>query len=234
MSVEILNPFDSTFELLHSLRDEITELRCAIQEEARERMQETSEIRQSLIENKHARNTKFEEVCNTVQELSAAKNQRFDRIEAFVEEFRAMRNESFDELVKKVELEITQRETADRALDKTIQLEISHIAAFCQKISKEIQEHRGVTEVTAVNTKAAHEDLAQEVDKLACILRDNSMTRDPMKHFSKRPGTSSSAQTPTPFLAERGARAITPLTIRSPLSRAGSPSGVNRPPSSAR
>lgn len=190
MAGELTNPFDSTFELLQVLREEIQEVRLAIVDECHERAQETSDLRQIIIELQHSKNDKFDQVCNTVEELRAQKTARFDKIEAYVEELRHTKTQRFEILDSKVETEINHREHSCRALDKTIQVEVAHILSFIQKIDKQIVDHKKIAELVHTHVKSAHEELVVEVDRLGCILRDNTMTRDPMKHFARRPGSS--------------------------------------------
>jgi hypothetical protein len=221
----IMNPFESTFDLLQSLREEINELRLALVDEQHERARETSELRQQMIELKHAKNEKFDNVCNTVEELRQSKNSRFDKLEAYVEEFRGVKNQKYDQLDSKVETEINHREHSCRALDKTIQVEVSNLLAYSQKIDKEVQEHRRLAEIVYDKTKTQHEELRQEVENLGYVLRDNSMTRDPHKHFARRPGTQAKNEFSSPLISPNGGTRNRPLASSSSTSSPHSPQG---------
>lgn len=193
-----MNPFDNTFELLQGLRDEINEVRLALIEEQQDRARETNELRQQLIEIKDSKHENFDVFFNTVEELKQAKYSRLEKLESYVEEIRHTKNQRFDILDAKVETEINHREHSCRALDKTIQVEIAHVVGHSQKITREVQEYRKVAELVHANVRNAHEDLVQEVERLGCILRDNIMTRDPLKHFARRPGSTQSSASPAP------------------------------------
>jgi hypothetical protein len=185
---ETMNPFEATFDLLQSLRDEINELRLALVEEQQVRAKETGECRQLMEEARYARNTKFEEVCNTVDELRQAKNARFDKIEAEAIDVRNWMKGQFESLDQKIEAEIDQREVACCTLDKTITFEVAQLQHFDRNVALEVEQHRRLAELFQASVESKHQGLRVEVDKLAAVLRNNSMTRDPHKHFNTRPG----------------------------------------------
>lgn len=200
-------------------------------EEQHERTRETSELRQQISELRQPKNDRFDEVCNTVEELRQLKNDRVDKIEAYIEEVRSSKNQRFDLLDQKIETEISQREAACRALDKTIQEEYTEVVSYTQKVAKDFQEHRKAAELYQGKCELNHDKLAVEVEKLQSSLRDNSMARDPHKHF--RAGNAATVMTRPGGSAGRnvagnvgGNRSYTPSYYLFPESSPRSPTSL--------
>lgn len=209
---ELLNPFEATFDLLQNLRDEINELRLALVQERNERVHETGELKDAVAEARRAGAARSEQLKRELEDLRMTHETRFGNMEHSIHDIKGQDTQAIADLNEKLEMEIDQRQVACCVLDKALISEVEKLQRLNRSIAIELQDHKKKAEHFFASTEQTQEGLKLEVDKLCSLVRDNSMARDPHKHFAARPGR--------------------PAVTRSPNSSAMTTLFTPRPPSS--
>jgi len=182
-----VNPLEATFCLLKALRDEIREVRDMLEEERRARGCETADLAAQLQSLREAKEQRFEEVDNALEDLKADMLSRFSKLQVQLEEAVADKVVRFDKLEAKVDSESIDRKGMIQAVNKRIAQEASQWRVRAETSDREVKDHKREAEIHVNNGHRRHDDLREEVERIAAILRDNSMARDPFRHFSNKP-----------------------------------------------
>mmetsp|Transcript_104681 Transcript_104681/g.332970 ORF Transcript_104681/g.332970 Transcript_104681/m.332970 type:complete len:308 (-) Transcript_104681:65-988(-) len=180
------NPLEATFFLLKGLRDELQELRDELAEEKKARTGENKIIAAQVKELKGTELQHHSEVLAMIEELRAAKLSRFEQFESFVDQALSEKATRFQKLETKLEAEITERKGMVQALNKRLGAEAQQMKVRAEKHERDVKEHKRTAELASSGHRQRHDELRQEVERIAGLLRENSMARDPFRHFPQR------------------------------------------------
>mmetsp|Transcript_151937 Transcript_151937/g.279520 ORF Transcript_151937/g.279520 Transcript_151937/m.279520 type:complete len:177 (-) Transcript_151937:146-676(-) len=114
------------------------------------------------------------------------KNTRFEKFEKYVEEIRQTTNTRIERLECKVDAEISDRFRVCQDILKKTSADTAQWRRRADRIDKDLVEHKSNTDTVHSDHAKRHDNLKEEVSKLQCVLRENTMAKDPFKHF--RPG----------------------------------------------
>lgn len=190
------NPLEATFLLLRGLRGEIHELREQLAEERRARICENKSFAVQLQDLRGAELQHHSEMLAMLEELRAEKTARIDRLEDFIENALKEKAVRFENIEAKVEVEITERKAVIQALNKRLGAEAAQWRVRSEKQDREVKENRRIADLAASGARHRHDELRLEVERIASLLRENTMARDPFRHFPPH-GTMGSTGLPT-------------------------------------
>lgn len=232
------NPFESTFELLVALRDEIQDVKRSVETLQAEQVGRFHKVEAELEEQKGKSTARFGVMDAKLDQLKENKGERFERMWNMVQDMSAARQVRFERLEAAWKSETSDRFSTIQTLDKRLRSEVAGLRAHCERTEKELNGHKSKVDATVVSHKRVHDDLRQDVEKLAALLSQNSMAWDPFQELGYGPG-SPGVQSPDvslgstangsslPPLREKktrpGSACTTPSTVASPSPRPISP-----------
>lgn len=206
---------------MKSLREEILEVREMLEEERRARGSETADLAAQVQELRHAKQQRFEEVDSAIEEMKADMLLRFRNLQVRMEKVVADTNARFEKLEAQVEADSIDHKGMVQAVSKRMAQEASQWRTRADIADRDIKDHKSQAEVHVGNSRRRHEDLREEVERIAVILRDNTMARDPFRHFSAKPMLRPLSASPSALST------ATPLTSRSTIFERSSVGSTN-------
>jgi len=159
-----------------------------------------------------SKNQRFAEIDEAVEGNKADMLSRFQNLQVQMAQVVADKNARFEKLEATVESESIDRKGMFQAINKRLTQEAQQWRVRAETSDREMKDHKRQAEIYGSNSRQRIEELREEVERIAAILRDNSMARDPFRHFTAKPA-----------LPAFGGSA----TIR-PISRVGSPLQTER------
>eukprot|EP00408_Alexandrium_pacificum_P039943 CAMPEP_0171279982 /NCGR_PEP_ID=MMETSP0790-20130122/65663_1 /TAXON_ID=2925 /ORGANISM="Alexandrium catenella, Strain OF101" /LENGTH=290 /DNA_ID=CAMNT_0011749183 /DNA_START=61 /DNA_END=929 /DNA_ORIENTATION=+ len=178
------NPLEATFLLLRGLRGEIHELREQLAEERRARICENKSFAVQLQDLRGAELQHHSEMLAMLEELRAEKTARIDRLEDFIENALKEKAVRFENIEAKVEVEITERKAVIQALNKRLGAEAAQWRVRSEKQDREVKENRRIADLAASGARHRHDELRLEVERIASLLRENTMASGPVQALS--------------------------------------------------
>jgi len=148
---------------------------------------EIEELREMLDEERRARGGETANLAAQVQE-------RMDQTAS-------VKEERFEILEAKMESESSDRTAMCQAVSKRLTHEASQLRERAETVDKEVQDQKRQFKIHGADDWQRHEDLRMEVDRLSAILRDNSLAKDPFRHFPAKqmlPALSTSTRSSEP------------------------------------
>merc|ERR1719492_184582 len=134
---------------------------------------------------------------------------RFQSLQVQLEKVVADKIARFEKLEAKVESDSIDHKGMVQAVSKRMAQEASQWRTRAEISDRDIKDHKNEAEVHVSNSRRRHEDLREEVERIAMILRDNTMARDPFRHFAAKPtlrplsASPSALSTATPLTSTR-------------------------------
>jgi len=196
-----VNPLEATFCLLKSMRHEIEELREMLDEERRARGGETANLAAQVQELRGAKQQRFKEVDDTIEDIKTDTLTRFQKLQERMDQTASVKEERFEILEAKMESESSDRTAMCQAVSKRLTHEASQLRERAETVDKEVQDQKRQFKIHGADDWQRHEDLRMEVDRLSAILRDNSLAKDPFRHFPAKqmlPALSTSTRSSEP------------------------------------
>lgn len=214
-----VNPLEATFCLLKALRDEIREMHEMLDEERQARGSEIADLAAQLKELRGTEQRRFGEIDDAIEEMKADTLSRFQKLQGQMEQVVKDKLARFEKLEAAVDAESSDSKAMFQAVSKRVTQEAQQWRVRAEMSDRELKDHKRQSEIRGSNARQRHEELHEEVERLAAILRDNSMARDPFRHFTAKPKLPALSATPPP--------AASPATNLSSF-RAGSPIQTER------
>eukprot|EP00413_Alexandrium_margalefii_P041392 CAMPEP_0204594022 /NCGR_PEP_ID=MMETSP0661-20131031/51840_1 /ASSEMBLY_ACC=CAM_ASM_000606 /TAXON_ID=109239 /ORGANISM="Alexandrium margalefi, Strain AMGDE01CS-322" /LENGTH=243 /DNA_ID=CAMNT_0051604379 /DNA_START=70 /DNA_END=801 /DNA_ORIENTATION=- len=216
-----LNPFESAFELMRALQSELHDLKDEIRElkVARDTRYEKIELDVDTLRSSMAK--RFERVEAVIQEERQSRTIRCDQLAARAEEVQSAHRVRVDHLDAQLKAEMNIRFEQTQALDRKLRGEAAQLRALLERTGSDLEQHRQKVEADTRADRQGHEDLRLDVEKLAALLSDSSLTRDPFNQLGYRPATPT--KVPTDLGSTSNGSSLPPLlgsNVRIP-SRAG-------------
>jgi len=195
MSSQLHNPFESTFELFKTLRDEIQHLKTEVKE-LHNAKQERFEQLESKVEALHLNKTdRFETLEADVAEMKLVRNARFEAMAKDVEEMQLEVATRFEKLEIALAGEVNDRFNTTQAIEKKLRTEVAQLRAHSEKNTIEFNEYKTKIDASFTRDLQRHMDLRQDVERLAALLSDNSMSKDPFTGLGVRLNSPQSVKT---------------------------------------
>uniref|UniRef100_A0A7S0AGG7 NUDE domain-containing protein n=1 Tax=Pyrodinium bahamense TaxID=73915 RepID=A0A7S0AGG7_9DINO len=190
-----LNPFESTFALFKALRDEIHEVKDEVRELriARDTRYDKLELDVDTLRSCTAKH--FEKVESALEAERQARSVRLDQLVSRTDELLTANRVRADQLDAQVKAEMNIRFEQTQSLERKIRTEVSQLRAHLERTSSELDNHKRKVESDTTNDRQQHTELRQDVEKLAVLLSDSSLTRDPFNQLGVRPTTPTSTGT---------------------------------------
>lgn len=185
--VQDVNPLEATFCLLKALRDEIREMREMLDEERQAREREDADLAAQVKELRGTEQGHFGEIDNAIEDMKADVLSRFQKLQEQMEQVVKDKLARFEKLEATVDSESNDRKSMFQAVNKRLTQDAQQWRVRAEMSDRELKDHKRQAEIYGSNTRQRHEDLQEEVERLAVILRDNSMARDPFRHFTAKP-----------------------------------------------
>mmetsp|Transcript_41647 Transcript_41647/g.132457 ORF Transcript_41647/g.132457 Transcript_41647/m.132457 type:complete len:239 (+) Transcript_41647:56-772(+) len=186
-----LNPFESTFELLRALRDEIHELRAEVSKHKEASAARFEKVEGDIESCRSAQAAGFGALQQAMKDERQARNERFDKMAAMVEDITADKRVRLDQLDAQVKAEMNLRFEQNQVLERRLRTEVAQLKAHWEKTTAVLDGHRQQAESATLKDRQRHDELRQDVEKLAVLLSDSSLTRDPFSVLGYRPSTPS-------------------------------------------
>lgn len=181
-----LNPFESSFALFRALRDEIMNLKAEVEELKNSNNTRIEKIENDLEGTRSSLTKRCDQLDTAHQDEKVSRNMRFDRIGAVVEELRKVKRARLDQLDAQMKAEMNLRFEQNQALDQKIRTEAAALRTVLDKQSLDFGEHRQKASVDQASDRNRHDELRQDLEKLAALLSDSSLTRDPFNQLGYR------------------------------------------------
>jgi len=141
---------------------------------------------------------RFQDLEATVQAIKNAKNARFDEVTLQIEDMRAEKAVRLDKIEAAIRAEVNDRFATTQALDKKIRLEVAQVRAHCEKTAADFSAFKQKTDSSFARDLQRHMDLRHDVERLAALLSDNSMSRDPFTGLGFQSPATSKCGSPVP------------------------------------
>mmetsp|Transcript_123694 Transcript_123694/g.194035 ORF Transcript_123694/g.194035 Transcript_123694/m.194035 type:complete len:226 (-) Transcript_123694:83-760(-) len=186
MSSQLHNPFESTFELFKALRDEVENLKTEVQELHNAKQERFERLESKVEALHHNKFERFETLEADVSELKSVRNARFEAMAKSVEEMQHDIATRFEKLETSIAGEVNDRFTTTQALDKKLRGEVAILRTHCEKNTADIKDYKSKTDMAFSSHLQRHMDLRQDVERLAALLSDNSMSKDPFTGLGVR------------------------------------------------
>lgn len=180
-----INPFESTFSLLASLRDEIKDVRATVEELRQERNERFKMVEEVLEEHTSANKKRICILEGQMADLKAAREQKANQLDKTIGDMNKKWGDRFEKIEAVWKSEVHDRLATTQALDKKLRSEVAVLRANGERLDKELNAHKGKVDATALAHKRIHDDLRQDVEKFAALLSDNSLSRDPFEFFGR-------------------------------------------------
>lgn len=181
-----VNPLEATFCLLKTLRDEIREMREVQDEDRRIHGCEIAELAAQLRELRADKDQRLEEVDKVMEEMKGDMFSRFQNLQSHVKLAVQDKNARFEQLEVKVEEAMAERKDIFQTLNKRLSQEAQVWRVHAETSDRVMKDHKRQAEIYGSNSRQRHEELREEVERIAALFRDNSMARDPFRHFPAR------------------------------------------------
>eukprot|EP00927_Polykrikos_kofoidii_P070017 TRINITY_DN6583_c0_g2_i1.p1 TRINITY_DN6583_c0_g2~~TRINITY_DN6583_c0_g2_i1.p1 ORF type:complete len:287 (+),score=59.37 TRINITY_DN6583_c0_g2_i1:56-916(+) len=200
----IANPFESTFHLLRALRDEIQDLKTEICELRAAKVARFEKLEEKVEDLRGATSSRFQSVEATAEKLRSDMNAGFEHTSTLVEDLRATARLRLDRLEAALKDEVSDRFTAVQVLDKKIRVETAQLRAKSEATCIELNGHKQKAEADLNADRQNHFLLRQDVERIAALLAENSMARDPFKDLGYSAPGNSASPTTSPVCTSRG------------------------------
>lgn len=179
-----LNPFESAFDLIKVLRDELQELKVVVSDISARHAERLDSVDSSLSGFRASIGLRFNHLQDQLDKVSSERIGRFEALQKLVEEMRQeMRQHKgrskVDEVEEMLKREVTERLAADVSLDKKLLAKMRELQALCDKNRSEHQAHVEKVEIVHKGAHQKHDGLRLDVEKLAALLSYNTLSRDP-------------------------------------------------------
>jgi len=191
-----LNPFEATFSLLMSLRDEIREVREELKELKEAKLTRFTALEERMDKHRIATDNHLTALEKAVEANTQHRDETIGRSKIDFEELRTAMNSRLAQLDAQMKAEMNIRFEQKQDLDKKIREEAANLLGMIEKLEVECGENKQKLETQSMEARHRHDELRQDVEKLAALLSDSSMTRDPFKLLGYRPAPPSSQITP--------------------------------------
>jgi len=180
-----INPFESTFSLLASLRDEIQDVRTTVEELRQERNERFKMVEDALKEHTGSNERRITTLEGQMADLKAAREAKMNELDKTIADMNKKWGERFERIETVWKSEVSDRFATTQALDKKLRSEVAVLRAHGERLDKELNGHKSKVDATTVVHKRIHADLRQDVEKFAALLSDNSLSRDPFEYFGR-------------------------------------------------
>lgn len=182
-AIDLANPFESTFSIIVYLQDRIAHLTQQMQELQATNTTRFEKLEEDVDDLRQAKIGRFENVEKTVEELKNAKLARFDKVEGLLEELKAKSNSRFDRLGARVEISVQELTSKTEDLNRRIGQEASEWRARCKRIEVDAIDTRQISERDKKSIIDTEETLRYDLEQLANLVKDNSMSTHALKIF---------------------------------------------------
>lgn len=180
-----MNPFESTFSLLASLRDEIQDVRATVEELRLEKRERFKMVEEVLREHTGANAKRIDALEDETKKLKAAMREKNSQLDKAIADMSTKWGERFERIEAMYKTEVSDRFATTQALDKKLRSEVAVLRAHGEKLDRELNGHKTKVNATAVVHNRIHDDLRTDVEKFAALLADNSLSRDPFDFFGR-------------------------------------------------
>jgi len=181
-----LNPFESSFALFRALRDEIMNLKAEVEELRNNHSTRFDRVENELEAARSSLSKRCDQLDQAHQDEKVSRNMRFDRMGAVVEELRKVKRARLDQLDAQMKAEMNLRFEQNQALDQKIRSEAQQLRTMLEKQQVDFGEHRQKAATDQASDRNRYDELRQDLEKLAALLSDSSLTRDPFNQLGYR------------------------------------------------
>mmetsp|Transcript_87511 Transcript_87511/g.173678 ORF Transcript_87511/g.173678 Transcript_87511/m.173678 type:complete len:258 (+) Transcript_87511:97-870(+) len=234
-----LNPFETAFALIRALKDDIQNLKSEVDEFKGKAEQRFQKVEGDLDSTTIALTKRCEQLEAADQDDKLSTNMRFERMNTHVEDIRKVKQARLDNLDAQMKAEMNVRFEQNQALDQKLRNEASNLRKDLDKLSNDVGIFKNKVADDTAADRSQHNELRHDAEKLAALLSDSSLTRDPFSQLGYHNVAVNGQHTPLGATAH--GRNLPPVMLTSgrmePLqSMSGSApvSGVKNSPKSAR
>lgn len=190
-----LNPFEAAFSLIKLLRDEIQELKVEMKEMRITTEDRFESIESSFTDFKTTASMNIRCLQSDVEQVKLAKISRFEKMEETVELLRSAKTKRFEVLEGQFKNETLERLASLQALDKKLVNRFKDLDAKWEKNTIAHTEHKENVKAINLEDRKRHDDLRQDLEKLAALLSCSSLTRDPFQELGYKASASTHVST---------------------------------------
>jgi len=234
-----LNPFETAFALIRALKDDIQNLKSEVDEFKGKAEQRFQKVEGDLDSTTIALTKRCEQLEAADQDDKLSTNMRFERMSDNVEELRKVKQARLDNLDAQMKAEMNVRFEQNQALDQKLRNEASNLRKDLEKLSNDVGSFKNKVADDSAADRTRHDELRHDSEKLAALLSDSSLTRDPFNQLGYRNVAISGQHTPLGTTAHGSS--LPPLMSTSgrtgplqAMSASAPVTGVDKSPKSAR
>ena len=181
-----LNPFEAAFALIRTLRDEIHNLKSEVDEFKGKTEARFQKVEGDLDSTTITLTKRCEALEAADQDDKVSTNMRFDRMSDTIEELRKVKQARLDNLDAQMKSEMNVRFEQNQALDQKLRTEASNLRKDLDKLNSDLGNFKNKVADDQVADRTRHDELRHDTEKLAALLSDSSLTRDPFNQLGYR------------------------------------------------
>jgi len=240
-----LNPFETAFALIRALRDEVQNLKSEVDEFKGKTQERFQKVEGDLDSTTIAFTKRCEALEVADQDDKVSTNMRFDRMSDTVEELRKVKQARLDNLDAQMKSEMNLRFEQNQALDQKLRTEASNLRNDLDKLNNDLGSFQNKVADDQKADRTRHDELRQDAEKLAALLSDSSLTRDPFNQLGFRHVAIAGQHTPLgatahgshlpPLMSTSGRTGpLQTMSNSAPVNTSGTTGGFTGSPKSAR
>lgn len=210
-TLDFHNPLENTASILKGLASEIHELREGLLSEQRIRANEINALRKAFESEKGELPDRVAELTKEIADWRKSHAHRFEKVEQRLSEMDMEVGGRLDRVEAKLDAETEDRLQVCQDLIKKVNADGHQWKGRCGAIERDIADLKKALEQSCLVHAQRHDQCKMDVDKIASLLRENTLAKDTFEHFSARPSTPRRAMTAT--TASPGSRSYTPTQM---------------------
>jgi len=183
---EPLNPFESSFALFRALSDEIRNLKAVVEDLTHEHSARLDKVETDLKAAKLSLSRRCDQLQTSHNDEKVSRNSRFDRMCSVVEDLRKKNNIRIDQLDAQMKQAMSWPAEQNHALDQKLRSEAAQLRNMIAKQSQDLGEHRQRVSADQTTDRDQFNALRADVEKLAALLSQSSLNRDPFNQLGYR------------------------------------------------
>jgi len=181
-----LNPFETAFALIRALRDEVQSLKSDTDDFKNKTEARFQKVEGDLDSTTVSLTKRCEQLEAADQDDKLSTNMRFDRMSDTVEELRKIKQARLDNLDAQMKSEMNVRFEQNQAVDQKLRTETANLQKALEKLSNDVGDFKNKVADDQATDRKRHDELRNDAEKLAALLSDSSLTRDPFNQLGYR------------------------------------------------
>jgi hypothetical protein len=178
-----LNPFESSFALFKALSDQVRSLRVEVEDLRLKHDARCDKVENDLAAAKSFLSKRCDNLETSYHDEKVSRNTRLERMSDVVDELRKVNRVRLDQLDAQMKQVMTLPFEQSQALDQKWRSEAEQLRNYIEKHSVDFGEHRQKAFADQAADRNRYDELRHDVEKLAALLSQSSLNRDPFNQL---------------------------------------------------